>query len=140
MAQQAQRAQTLADAGAFFTSNIDPVWATQAIAERTAEVLGDWAAVDRALVKALPILCAYQVGACQEIFEMTNEYTRTRIVFGQPMFRNVLNIAVRVVIQVPNDVDVRHAGGAPSRDRARPAGPWPVLAARGLRASRRPAT
>ena len=45
MAQQAQRAQTLADAGAFFTSNIDPVWATQAIAERTAEVLGDWAAV-----------------------------------------------------------------------------------------------
>lgn len=45
MAQQAQRAQTLADAGAFFTSNIDPVWVTQAIAERTAEVLGDWAAV-----------------------------------------------------------------------------------------------
>src|SRR5437660_4299183 len=42
---QAQRAQTLADAGAFFTSNIDPVWVTQAIAERTAEVLGDWAAV-----------------------------------------------------------------------------------------------
>jgi signal transduction histidine kinase/CHASE3 domain sensor protein len=45
MAQQAQRAQTLADAGAFFSSNIDPVWVTQAIAERTAEVLGDWAAV-----------------------------------------------------------------------------------------------
>jgi signal transduction histidine kinase/CHASE3 domain sensor protein len=45
MAQQAERAQTLADAGAFFSSNIDPVWVTQAIAERTAEVLGDWAAV-----------------------------------------------------------------------------------------------
>ena len=42
---QAQRAQTLADAGAFFASNIDPVWVTQAIAERVAEVLGDWAAV-----------------------------------------------------------------------------------------------
>ena len=42
---QAERAQILADAGAFFTSNIDPVWVTQAIAERTAEVLGDWAAV-----------------------------------------------------------------------------------------------
>ena len=42
---QAERAQILADAGAFFASNIDPVWVTQAIAERTAEVLGDWAAV-----------------------------------------------------------------------------------------------
>jgi len=42
---QAERAQTLADAGAFFSSNIDPVWVTQAIAERVAEVLGDWSAV-----------------------------------------------------------------------------------------------
>ena len=42
---QAERAQILADAGAFFSSNIDPVWVTQAIAERIAEILGDWAAV-----------------------------------------------------------------------------------------------
>jgi len=42
---QAGHAQILADAGAFFASNIDPVWVTQAIAERLAEVLGDWAAV-----------------------------------------------------------------------------------------------
>ena len=42
---QAERAQILADAGAFFSSNIDPIWVTQAIAERVAEVLGDWAAV-----------------------------------------------------------------------------------------------
>lgn len=42
---QAERAQILADAGAFFSSNIDPTWVTQAIAERVAEVLGDWAAV-----------------------------------------------------------------------------------------------
>jgi len=42
---QAERAQILADAGAFFSSNIDPNWVTQAIAERVAEVLGDWAAV-----------------------------------------------------------------------------------------------
>jgi PAS domain S-box-containing protein len=45
MALQAERAQILADAGAFFSSNIDPVWVTQAIAERSAEVLGDWSAV-----------------------------------------------------------------------------------------------
>ena len=42
---QANRAQILADAGAFFSSNIDPTWVTQAIAERTAEVLGDLSAV-----------------------------------------------------------------------------------------------
>jgi PAS domain S-box-containing protein len=42
---QAERAQILADAGAFFSSNIDPGWVNQAIAERVAEVLGDWSAV-----------------------------------------------------------------------------------------------
>ncbi len=42
---QAERAQILADAGAYFASNIEPSWVMQAIAERTAEVLGDWAAV-----------------------------------------------------------------------------------------------
>ncbi|HUP64242.1 MAG TPA: ATP-binding protein [Thermoanaerobaculia bacterium] len=42
---QAERAQILAEAGAFFASNIDPAWVYQAIAERVAEVLGDWAAV-----------------------------------------------------------------------------------------------
>ena len=45
MQRQAEQAQILAEAGAFFTSNIDPVWVTQAIAERVAEVVGDWAAV-----------------------------------------------------------------------------------------------
>ena len=42
---QAERAQILADAGAFFSSNIEPDWVNQAIAERVAEVLGDWSAV-----------------------------------------------------------------------------------------------
>jgi signal transduction histidine kinase/PAS domain-containing protein len=42
---QAESAQILADAGAFFSSNIDPTWVNQAIAERVAEVLGDWSAV-----------------------------------------------------------------------------------------------
>ena len=48
---------------------------------------GAWPAVESALGKVLPVLCAYKVGACQEIFEMTNEYTRTRVVFGQPIGR-----------------------------------------------------
>jgi PAS domain S-box-containing protein len=45
MQHQAERAQILADAGAFFSSNIEPEWVVQAVAERIAEVLGDWAAV-----------------------------------------------------------------------------------------------
>ena len=48
---------------------------------------GGWSVVESALGKVLPILSAYKVGACQEIFEMTNEYTRTRVVFGQPIGR-----------------------------------------------------
>ena len=51
------------------------------------EIGAGWRILDRALEKALPILCAYQVGACQEIFDFTAEYTRTRVVFGQPIGR-----------------------------------------------------
>ena len=42
-----------------------------------------WQVLSTALGKALPILCAYQVGACQEIFDFTAEYTRNRVAFGQ---------------------------------------------------------
>ena len=57
------------------------------VAVSSADLMGDWSAIERAVDQSLPILCAYQVGACQEIFEMTNEYTRTRVVFGQPIGR-----------------------------------------------------
>jgi len=48
---------------------------------------GGWAPLERALQRALPILCSFQVGACQQIFEFTTEYTRQRIAFGQPIGR-----------------------------------------------------
>ncbi|MBM4263955.1 MAG: acyl-CoA dehydrogenase [Deltaproteobacteria bacterium] len=48
---------------------------------------GSWATLDAALTKTLPILAAYQVGATQEVFDITCEYTRTRVVFGQPIGR-----------------------------------------------------
>jgi alkylation response protein AidB-like acyl-CoA dehydrogenase len=61
------------------------------VAVTAANIIGDinadWPPIERAALKAIPILCAYMVGACQEIFEMTNEYTRTRVVFGQPIGR-----------------------------------------------------
>ncbi len=48
---------------------------------------GGWPALDRAMLKAIPVLCSYQVGACQQVFEFTSEYTRTRVVFAQPIGR-----------------------------------------------------
>jgi len=61
------------------------------VAVTAEDIIGDmnagWQPIERAVLKAMPILCAYKVGACQEIFEMTNEYTRTRVVFGQPIGR-----------------------------------------------------
>ncbi|MBI2361503.1 MAG: acyl-CoA/acyl-ACP dehydrogenase [Deltaproteobacteria bacterium] len=61
-----------------------------------------WQILDRALEKALPILCAYQVGACQEIFDFTAEYTRTRVVFGQPIgrFQRVQDHCVEISIHL----------------------------------------
>jgi len=46
-----------------------------------------WAIIETALEQVLPILCAFKVGACQQIFEFTVEYTRERIAFGQPIGR-----------------------------------------------------
>jgi alkylation response protein AidB-like acyl-CoA dehydrogenase len=46
-----------------------------------------WAVLESALDKALPVLSAYQVGATQEVFDITCEYTRSRVVFGQPIGR-----------------------------------------------------
>jgi alkylation response protein AidB-like acyl-CoA dehydrogenase len=48
---------------------------------------GNWMTLEAALDRALPVLSAYQVGATQEVFDMTCEYTRTRVVFGQPIGR-----------------------------------------------------
>jgi alkylation response protein AidB-like acyl-CoA dehydrogenase len=46
-----------------------------------------WDTIESALEQALPILCASKVGACQQIFDTTVEYTRERIAFGQPIGR-----------------------------------------------------
>jgi len=46
-----------------------------------------WAALQRSFTKAAPVLCAYKVGAGQAVFEMTLEYSRTRVQFGMPIGR-----------------------------------------------------
>jgi alkylation response protein AidB-like acyl-CoA dehydrogenase len=55
-------------------------------------VLGDtegqgWEALEAAALQAIPILCAYQVGSCQTVFDMAVAYSRTRVQFGQPIGR-----------------------------------------------------
>ncbi len=42
-----------------------------------------WELLDKAAEKAIPILCAYKVGACQEIYDFTVRYTNERRAFGQ---------------------------------------------------------
>jgi len=48
---------------------------------------GGWDVIEAAMDRSLPVLCAFKVGACQEIFDTTVEYTRDRIAFGQPIGR-----------------------------------------------------
>ena len=48
---------------------------------------GGWAGLERAIVKAIPVWCAYQVGGCQAVYEMSVDYSRTRVQFGTPIGR-----------------------------------------------------
>ena len=58
-----------------------------------------WAALERALVKAVPLLCAYMVGGCQAVFDMSVAHSRTRVQFGQPIgrFQRVQDHIIRLV-------------------------------------------
>lgn len=67
-------------------------------------VLGDspghgWEALSAATMQAIPILCAYQVGSCQAVFDMAVAYSRTRVQFGQPIgrFQRVQDHIVNIV-------------------------------------------
>ena len=48
---------------------------------------GGWVGLERAVASAIPLLCAYQVGGSQQVYEMSVEYSRTRIQFGTPIGR-----------------------------------------------------
>jgi alkylation response protein AidB-like acyl-CoA dehydrogenase len=58
-----------------------------------------WAALTRAMERTLPVLCAYQVGSCQAVFERSVEYSQTRIQFGVPIgrFQRVQDHILRLV-------------------------------------------
>ena len=46
-----------------------------------------WDVLETAALQAIPILCAYKVGSCQAVYDMSVEYSRTRVQFGQPIGR-----------------------------------------------------
>ena len=48
---------------------------------------GGWPAWQRAVAKAIPVISAYQVGGCQAVYEVSVDYSRTRIQFGTPIGR-----------------------------------------------------
>ena len=50
-------------------------------------ITGGWAAWRRAVAKAIPVISAYQVGGCQAVYEVSVDYSRTRIQFGTPIGR-----------------------------------------------------
>lgn len=59
-------------------------------------------AVDRAVHQTIPLLCSYQVGSCQSVFEMSLRHTRTRVQFGQPIgrFQRVQDHVIGLVNQL----------------------------------------
>ena len=48
---------------------------------------GGWEALQKATGKTIPVLCAYQVGGSQAIYELSVDYSRTRVQFGTPIGR-----------------------------------------------------
>ena len=58
-----------------------------------------WAALERALLRAWPVLCAYMVGGCQAVFEMSVAHSRERVQFGVPIgrFQRVQDHVIRLV-------------------------------------------
>ena len=48
---------------------------------------GGWDALQWAIARAIPLLGAYQVGACQAVYDISVEYSRSRVQFGTPIGR-----------------------------------------------------
>ncbi len=58
-----------------------------------------WDALERAMLAAIPVLCAYKVGGCRTVFEMSVSYARERTQFGQAIgrFQRVQDHVIHIV-------------------------------------------
>jgi alkylation response protein AidB-like acyl-CoA dehydrogenase len=63
------------------------------------EVNQGWPALQRAIARATPVLCAYKAGGTQAVTEMALEYSRTRVQFGMPIgrFQRVQDMIIDMV-------------------------------------------
>lgn len=67
------------------------------------DVVGDagaaWPAFERAMRAAIPVLCAYKVGGCKAVFELSVTYSRERSQFGQAIgrFQRVQDHVIHIV-------------------------------------------
>jgi alkylation response protein AidB-like acyl-CoA dehydrogenase len=59
---------------------------------------GGWAALERALLRAWPVLCSYMVGGCQAVFDMSVAHSQLRVQFGVPIgkFQRVQDHVIRL--------------------------------------------
>ncbi len=66
------------------------------------ELNGAMGAINRMLTRVTPLLCAYQVGGAQAVFDMSVQYSRDRVQFGRPIgrFQFVQNHIVQLVINL----------------------------------------
>lgn len=58
-----------------------------------------WEALHRTILQTAPVLCAYKVGGCKSVFEMSLQYTKDRLQFGQPIgkFQRVQDHVIHIV-------------------------------------------
>ncbi len=58
-----------------------------------------WDALERATLAAIPVLCAYKVGGCRNVFDMSTSYARERTQFGQVIgrFQRVQDHVIHIV-------------------------------------------
>ena len=63
---------------------------------------GGWDALQQGIARTIPVLGAYQVGGCQALYEMSVEYSRTRVQFGTPIgrFQRVQDHVINLVNQL----------------------------------------
>ena len=60
---------------------------------------GAWDGLQSAILKAIPVLCAYKAGGCQALCDLALAYSRARVQFGQPIgrFQRVQDMILEMV-------------------------------------------
>ncbi len=85
--------------GRAFEVKLDNVIVSQS--DMLGEKDAGWQPLEDAIMKAIPVLCAYKVGGCKAVLEMALEYSRDRVQFGRPIgrFQRVQDMLIEIVNQ-----------------------------------------